>query len=126
MATMKVDADILIIGAGMAGAATAYHLARRTDLGVLIVEQEETAGVHSSGRNAAIIREHADEPALQQLLSDGAHFLRLGELAEYEQRGLMVMRNNYTHKPAYALQNIYCRVMSLLCKLSRKNIVAVK
>jgi D-arginine dehydrogenase len=88
---MNVHADILIVGAGMAGAATAYHLAKRTDLGVLIVEQEETAGVHSTGRNAAIIREHADEPALQQLLSDGARFLRRGELAGYEQRGLMVM-----------------------------------
>jgi len=87
----KVDTDILIVGAGMAGAATAYHLAKRANLGVLIVEQEETAGVHSSGRNAAIIREHADEPELQQLLSDGARFLRRGELAEYEQRGLMVM-----------------------------------
>ena len=75
----------------MAGAATAYHLAKRTDLAVLIVEQEQTAGVHSSGRNAAIIREYADEPALQQLLSEGAQFLRRGELAEYEQRGLMVM-----------------------------------
>ncbi len=75
----------------MAGAATAYHLAQHSDLSVLIVEQEETAGVHSSGRNAAIIREHADEPALQELLSDGARFLRRGELAEYEQRGLMVM-----------------------------------
>ena len=75
----------------MAGAATAYHLAKHADLSVLIVEQEETAGVHSSGRNAAIIREHADEPALQKLLSDGAQFLRRGELAEYEQRGLMVM-----------------------------------
>ncbi len=88
---MKVNVDILIVGAGMAGAATAYHLAKRTDLGVLIVDQEETAGVHSSGRNAAIIREHADEPALQQLLSAGAQFLRRGELAAYEQRGLMVM-----------------------------------
>ncbi len=91
VAMKKIDTDILIVGAGMAGAATAYHLAKRCDLSVLIVEQEETAGVHSSGRNAAIIREHADEPALQRLLSDGAQFLRQGKLADYEQRGLMVM-----------------------------------
>ena len=86
-----LDTDILIVGAGLAGAATAYHLTRRTDFGVRIVEQEATAGVHSSGRNAAIIREHADEPELQRLLSEGAQFLRRGELAEYEQRGLMVL-----------------------------------
>ena len=85
------DADIVIVGAGLAGAATAYHLVRIADSRVLILEQEATAGVHSSGRNAAIIREHADEPELQRLLSEGAQILRRGELAQYEQRGLMVM-----------------------------------
>ncbi len=87
----SLDIDILIVGAGMAGAATAFHLAERTDLSVLIVDQEPTAGVHSSGRNAAIIRVYADEPELAGLLIEGAQFLGRGELAGYQKRGLMVM-----------------------------------
>ncbi len=86
-----VDADIVIVGAGLAGASTAYHLTRSTQFRVLIVEQEAVPGVHSSGRNAAIVREHADEPELQALLSEGAALLRRGELAKYDQGGLMVL-----------------------------------
>lgn len=87
----SMETDILIVGAGMAGAATAFHLAKRTDLSVLIVEQEPTAGEHSSGRNAAIIRVYADEPELGGMLTKGAQFLCRGELASYEKRGLMIM-----------------------------------
>ena len=85
------DTDILIVGAGIAGAATAFHLAKRTDSSILILEQEATAGEHSSGRNAAIIRVYADEPELGEMLTEGAQFLGRGELARYEKRGLMIM-----------------------------------
>ncbi|PZW45673.1 D-arginine dehydrogenase [Humitalea rosea] len=44
--------DVIIVGAGMAGATVAAQLAG--DLRVAIVEQEETAGYHTTGRSAAI------------------------------------------------------------------------
>ncbi|MCZ6683253.1 MAG: FAD-dependent oxidoreductase, partial [Planctomycetota bacterium] len=78
------ETDILIVGAGLAGAATAYHLAQSAPGRVAIVEQESTAGVHSSGRNAAIVREHVAQPALQPLLTEGAEVLRSGRLARFE------------------------------------------
>lgn len=68
--------DYVVIGAGFAGAATAYHLARGGARGILVLEREESAGVHSSGRNAAMVRQVVSDPALTALAEQGAAFLR--------------------------------------------------
>jgi D-arginine dehydrogenase len=83
--------DILIVGAGLAGASTAYHLKRLSSARVLIVEKEITPGVHSSGRNASFIRERTEEAELRPLTSEGAEFLRRGTLAEYNAHGSMLI-----------------------------------
>ena len=44
--------DAIVIGAGIAGASTAAHLA--ADRRVALVEAEDAAGYHSTGRSAAI------------------------------------------------------------------------
>jgi D-arginine dehydrogenase len=71
-----IAAEHVIIGAGFAGAATAYHLARRGRTDILILEKEAIPGFHSSGRNAAMIRQCLSDPALARLARDGAEFLR--------------------------------------------------
>src|SRR5215470_17535096 len=71
-----ISCEYLVVGAGFAGAATAYHLTRRGSADVLILEQETIPGFHSSGRNAAMIRQCVSDPALAQLTRDGAAFLR--------------------------------------------------
>jgi D-arginine dehydrogenase len=54
MRGMTIQAfDALIIGAGMAGATSAAHLAAR-GLKVALLEAEESAGYHSTGRSAAL------------------------------------------------------------------------
>jgi glycine/D-amino acid oxidase-like deaminating enzyme len=47
---------IVIIGAGMAGVATAFHLGQRGVREIVIVEREAQVAAHASGRNAGIFR----------------------------------------------------------------------
>ena len=70
-----ISCEYLIIGAGFAGAATAYHLTRRGVKDLVLLEQEAIPGFHSSGRNAAMIRQCVSDPALAELTRDGAAFL---------------------------------------------------
>ena len=66
----------VIIGAGFAGAATAYHLARRGAREIVVLEQESVPGVHSSGRNASMVRQVVPGSAVMNLAGKGAAFLR--------------------------------------------------
>ena len=68
--------DYVIVGAGFAGAATAYQLARRGVARILLLEQESIPGFHSSGRNAAMLRQCISEPELTKLARAGANFIR--------------------------------------------------
>lgn len=85
------DADILIVGAGLAGATTAYHLRRASDKRIILVDMEATPGEHSSGRNASYIRERMERAPLQPLATEGAAVLRKGELAEYLRCGALLV-----------------------------------
>ncbi len=49
----SVDADVLIVGAGMAGASLAFELAR-LGLAVAAIERESQPGYHTTGRSAAL------------------------------------------------------------------------
>jgi len=49
------EADIAIVGAGIAGAAAAYFLAPHAR--VLLLEREEQPGYHTTGRSAALFSE---------------------------------------------------------------------
>ncbi len=65
---------ILIIGAGMAGAATAYFLTRKGLRNVLLLEREKIAGTQSTGRNAGILRTLIPNPLMNQLARESAGF----------------------------------------------------
>ena len=69
------SAQYVVVGAGFAGASTAYHLARAGARDIVILEQERTAGVHSSGRNASMIRQVVSDPQIGALTHRGARFL---------------------------------------------------
>jgi D-arginine dehydrogenase len=71
-----ISVDYLIVGAGFAGAATAYHLTRQGVANILLLEKEAIPGFHASGRNAAMIRQCVPDPALLPLTRDGCAFLR--------------------------------------------------
>lgn len=64
-----VSPDFLIVGGGIAGAATAYELARRGAGSVLVVDREPVLGAHSTAKNAGILRTWiADEPTRELAL----------------------------------------------------------
>ncbi len=65
--------NVLIVGGGMAGAATAYFLSGR-GLPVTILERESMPGIHSTGRNAAILRTLIGDPAIQTLARESLGF----------------------------------------------------
>lgn len=65
---------ILIIGAGMAGACTAYFVTRKGQRNVLLLEKEKIAGAQSTGRNAAILRTMIPNPLLNRIARQSAEF----------------------------------------------------
>ena len=68
------DARIVIIGGGIAGATTAFHLARRGARHISILEKERTCGYHASGRNAAMIRQVTSSLPVTAMAREGALF----------------------------------------------------
>jgi sarcosine oxidase subunit beta len=53
---MKSSAEVVIIGGGIMGASTAYHLARRGCTDVVVLESGEMFGLGSTGLNAGGVR----------------------------------------------------------------------
>lgn len=90
------NVEFVIIGAGFAGAATAFQLTRRGVTDILLLEQESIPGFHSSGRNAALLRQCISDPDLTQLAKDGADFLRnipadWPEPVQFKQNGSLLL-----------------------------------
>jgi glycine/D-amino acid oxidase-like deaminating enzyme len=79
--------NVVIVGAGLAGAATAYHLKRLGVEDVLLLEQAAAPGEHSTGRNASIVRSCVEDPDVQRLADAGADRLGTGDLAPFRRTG---------------------------------------
>lgn len=69
-------ADVLILGGGIAGLSTAWHLSRSGGARVTLLEREPAFGRVSSGQNAAILRSFGDDPAMNAVTRRGGEFLR--------------------------------------------------
>jgi len=68
-----IDTDIAIIGAGIAGASLAWHLAPHAR--VLLLEREAQPGQHSTGRSAAMFMETYGPPQARALTrASRAHY----------------------------------------------------
>lgn len=79
MSELPATTDVAIVGAGFAGVATAWALARR-GVDTVVVEREDTLGRFASGRSAGLGRQLAEDDATSRLTIRGAEVLR-GELA---------------------------------------------
>ena len=68
MSTPSLQADVVIVGAGIAGASLAWRLAahpRRPR--VLLLEREDQPGYHSTGRSAAMFMASYGPPGVRAL-----------------------------------------------------------
>ncbi len=74
MATVFRAADVIIIGAGIAGASVAYWLAR-AGRRVLVLEREDLPGYHSTGRSAALFSETYGPAPIRMLSAASRAFL---------------------------------------------------
>jgi D-arginine dehydrogenase len=70
---MSLEPDIVIIGAGMAGASLAAEVAGEAS--VLLIEAEDQPGYHSTGRSAAFWAESYGGPLVQPLTTASGPFL---------------------------------------------------
>jgi sarcosine oxidase subunit beta len=80
---MTETADVIVVGAGIAGSSLAYHLAARSIGTVLIEKRFPAAG--PSGRSSALLHLFYLEPELSRLAARGISILRdMRELTGYE------------------------------------------
>ena len=68
------EADIAIIGGGIAGASAAYELAAMAS--VVLLERESHCGYHSTGRSAASFTENYGNALIRRLAIASRSFLR--------------------------------------------------
>ncbi|MFA7588119.1 MAG: FAD-dependent oxidoreductase [Novosphingobium sp.] len=74
---MEARYDIVVVGAGMAGASLAATLAQaQAGASVLMLEAEARPGVHATGRSAAFWTESYGGPLVQPLTTASGPFLR--------------------------------------------------
>ena len=107
--TQQINADAVVIGAGVIGTATAYELSKR-GRNVICVDKLPSAGYGSTSSSCAIIRVHYSTVAGTAFAYDGffdwlhwSEYLDCGEskggrLAKFCQTGCLVMKtesNNY-------------------------------
>ncbi len=68
-----LEAEFLVVGAGIAGASVAAELAAHAN--VVLIEAEDQPGYHSTGRSAAIFTETYGPPAIRALTMASRAFL---------------------------------------------------
>jgi D-arginine dehydrogenase len=72
----RVDAEVLIVGAGIAGASLAWRLVQPGAMqrSVMLIEQESQPGFHATGRSAAMFMESYGPPQARALTRAGRVF----------------------------------------------------
>lgn len=89
-----MNADFIVLGAGMAGAAAGYFLSHHGR--VIVLERESAPGYHSTGRSAALYTETYGNAAIRALTVASGRFFRappagFADVPLLRPRGLMMV-----------------------------------
>ncbi|MFL2857504.1 MAG: NAD(P)/FAD-dependent oxidoreductase [Planctomycetota bacterium] len=68
--------EVVVVGGGLAGLATAASLCSQGCHSILVLESETVPGAHSSGKNAGLVRQAAEDPQTTGLCVRGADLIR--------------------------------------------------
>jgi sarcosine oxidase subunit beta len=106
---MKNTADVIIIGSGIIGCASAYYLAKK-GVSVIVLEADDSIGNGGSSRNGGGVRQSGRDPRELPLAMWGISHIwptlsdELGTDVEYTQKGNL--RLGKTEKDLKVLQNL--------------------
>lgn len=105
---MKENYDFIIVGAGIAGAASGYFLSPYGK--TLILDKESVAGYHSTGRSAAIFLENYGNNIVRKLTKASRQFLvsppeDFTKEQLVKKRGALFVANNKNKEKLFNLYN---------------------
>ena len=89
--SLPEEAEVVIVGGGFAGAATAYYLSLLGASGVVLVEASDQFGAHSSGKNAGMARQVTDDPFTTQILKESVAIIRGMGTGFVDERGSLLL-----------------------------------
>ncbi|WP_313438963.1 FAD-dependent oxidoreductase [Novosphingobium sp.] len=117
---MDARFDIVVVGAGMAGASLAARLGKQAR--VLVIEAEESPGYHATGRSAAFWTESYGGPQVKPLTTaSGPELHRLGVLTP---RGALTIGRTGQERDIAAFAQTYGGVGIAVERLDRAEIAA--
>jgi sarcosine oxidase, subunit beta len=99
---LLITYDVIVVGAGIFGASTAYHLKRAGAGRVLLLDKLASAGAGTTGASAAIVRQHYSNKVLAAATGRSIQVLRQLE-QESGRRGLFCPAGWYFLVPDSAL-----------------------
>jgi len=99
MMTIPKTADVIIIGGGVMGASTAYHLAARGQNNILLLEKEDFFGTGATGRCAGGVRYQFGTEINIRLSIESLPMLErfkdeIGQIIDYHKTGYLFLLTN--------------------------------
>ncbi len=84
--------DVLIVGAGFAGTAIAFHLSQHFPGSILLIDKEECPGFHASGRNASLVLQSTANREIRRVLAASRQaYCQLGTEVGFEPKGSLLL-----------------------------------
>lgn len=122
---MQKTVRFLIIGGGVAGLSTAYHLAAQRAGSVLLLEREARLGGHASGRNAGMIRQTVEDVATARMAVQSRQALSRWKAIGFENSGSLLLAKGKTTSSLAKIRRIL-KGLGVRANLLKSNAAAAR